>query len=294
MSDHLPFPQSTPNATPSPLRLVTRSARPAGTVVSVRGRSIGDGNLSIIAGPCAVESRDQVLRTAEIVQDAGIAFFRGGAFKPRTSPYSFQGMRKEGLRLLAEVRSRFDLRIVTEAMDAETLPAVAEVADVVQIGSRNMHNYSLLEAAGRISRPILLKRGMSATVHEWLLAAEYVLAAGNPNVILCERGIRTFETSTRNTLDLAGAVMARRQTHLPVIVDPSHGVGVASAVPAMAMASVAAGLDGIMIEVHPSPESALSDGHQALRPAEFLQTVTLLRAIRAAIQPSKPVAEFTV
>src|SRR5262245_18473924 len=260
------------------LKLVRRDSPGHRTSITVRGDSIGCG-FAIIAGPCAVESRDQDMRAAEVVTACGVKFFRGGEFKPRTSHYAFQGLRDEGLRLLGEVRSKFGLRIVTGVMDAELLPAVAEVADVLQIGSRNMHNYPLLEVAGRSARPILLKRGMSATVQEWLQAAEYVLLAGNAQVVLCERGIRTFETMTRNTLDLAGAVMAQSNTHLPVIVDPSHAVGVADAVPALARAAAASGVDGVMIEVHPAPESALSDGQQALSPEEFRALVPQLRQL---------------
>jgi len=263
-------------------RLVGRGRRPQRTVVRVKGESIGAGGLAIIAGPCAVESREQVLRTAEAVAACGVKWFRGGAFKPRTSPYAFQGLGEEGLRLLEEVSSRFNLRIVTEAKDVASLGAVGQVADVIQIGSRNMYNYSLLEAAGRLNRPVLLKRGMSATVHEWFSSAEYLLAAGNGDVILCERGIRTFETVTRNTLDLAGAILARERTHLPVVADPSHAVGVAAAVPAAALAAAAAGLDGVMIEVHPDPRAALSDGPQAVEPETFVRLVERLRRVHAA------------
>lgn len=270
-------------------RLVHAEAQPGPTIVTVRGESIGGGEaVAIIAGPCAVESRDQIMQAAEIVSAAGVRWFRAGAFKPRTSPYSFQGLGDKGLRLLGEVREQFDLRIVTEAMDAEMLPAVAEVADVVQIGSRNMHNYRLLEAAGRIARPVLLKRGMSATIQEWLLAAEYILAAGNREVILCERGIRTFEPMTRNTLDLAGAIMAKGLTHLPVVVDPSHGVGVAGAIPALAVASAVSGVDGVMIEMHPDPSQALSDKEQALGPEDFRRTVSRMRAHVAILRRSAP------
>lgn len=264
-------------------RLVRANPGAPRTVVEVRGAQIGSRTPAIIAGPCAVESREQVLRVAQTLADCGVTWFRGGAFKPRTSPYSFQGLREEGLHLLREVKARFDLRIVTEVKDLETLPAVAAVADVLQIGSRNMYNYSLLEAVGRSSHPVLLKRGMSATIQEWLASAEYVLAGGNRNVILCERGIRTFETATRNTLDLGGAVVARGLTHLPVIADPSHGIGVASGVPAMALAAIAAGLDGILIEVHPSPSEALSDGHQAIEPERFVRLVDQIRAVAEAI-----------
>jgi 3-deoxy-7-phosphoheptulonate synthase len=252
-----------------PYKLVSREVKPEATVVEVRGAKIGDGELAVIAGPCSVESCEQTLRAAEAVAASGARFFRGGAFKPRTSPYAFRGLKEEGLRILAEVRRQFDLRIVTEAMDTESLPAVAEVADVLQIGARNMQNFSLLEAAGRLRKPVLLKRGMSATIQELLMAAEYLLSLGNYNVVLCERGIRTFETMTRNTFDLSAVVVIKRQTHLPVIADPSHGVGIDWAVGPMARAAVVAGADGVMIEVHPEPEKALSDGRQSLDLDEY-------------------------
>jgi 3-deoxy-7-phosphoheptulonate synthase len=250
-------------------RLVSRETHPQRTVVDVRGVPVGDGSLAVIAGPCAVESRDQIFRTAEIVAESGVRLFRGGAFKPRTSPYSFQGMKHEGLKLLDDVKRQFDLRIVTEVKDTETLDAVDLVADVLQIGARNMQNYSLLEAVGRKQAPVLLKRGAGCTLKELFLAAEYVLSFGNRNVILCERGIRTFETMTRNTFDLSAVVMIRHHTHLPVIADPSHGVGIDWAVPPLARASVVAGADGVMVEVHPEPHGALSDGQQALTPEAY-------------------------
>jgi 3-deoxy-7-phosphoheptulonate synthase len=247
-----------------PYKLVSKEVKPEPTIVNIRGAAIGGGELQIIAGPCSVESRDQVFKTAQVVADSGAKFFRGGAYKPRTSPYAFQGMKEEGLRLLEDVRKQFDLRIVTEVKDIESLPGVAEVADVLQIGARNMQNFSLLEAAGRQTKPVLLKRGISATLQEFFMAAEYLLALGNYSVIFCERGIRTFETMTRNTFDLSAVAMIKHHTHLPVIADPSHGVGIDWAVPAMARASVAAGADGVMIETHPDPARALSDGQQSL------------------------------
>lgn len=261
--------------------LAAREACERPTVVTVRGASIGGGSCVLIAGPCAVESTDQLLRTAERVARAGIRFFRGGAFKPRSSPYSFQGLREEGLRLLERVRREFDLRIVTEARDERTLPAVLEAADIVQIGARNMQNFSLLEAVGDARRPVLLKRGGGATMTEWFLAAEYVLSRGNAQLILCERGIRTFESSTRNTLDLSAVPVARRHTHLPIVVDPSHAAGVAWAVPALARAAVASGADGVMIEVHPDPARALSDGPQALTFEAFDQLAVELSDLSA-------------
>lgn len=252
-------------------RLVSREMHPQRTVVDVRGVAIGDGSLATIAGPCAVESRDQVFRAAEIVATSGAKLFRGGAFKPRTSPYSFQGLKHDGLKLLDDVKREFDLRIVTEVRDTETLDAVELVADVLQIGARNMQNYSLLEAVGRRRTPVLLKRGAGCTLTELFLAAEYILGLGNKQVILCERGIRTFETLTRNTFDLSAIVMIRHHTHLPVIADPSHGVGIGWAVPPLARAAVVAGADGVMVEVHPQPWAALSDGQQALTPEAYSQ-----------------------
>ncbi|HPF38509.1 MAG TPA: 3-deoxy-7-phosphoheptulonate synthase [Phycisphaerae bacterium] len=254
-------------------RLVSREAHPQRTLVDVRGVTIGDGGLTTIGGPCAVESRDQVFRSAEIVAASGAKLFRGGAFKPRTSPYSFQGLKHEGLKLLDDVKREFDLRIVTEVRDSETLDAVELVADVLQIGARNMQNYSLLEAVGKRRIPVLLKRGAGCTLNELFLAAEYILSLGNKQVILCERGIRTFETMTRNTFDLSAIVMIRHHTHLPVIADPSHGVGIGWAVPPMAKAAVVAGADGVMVEVHPQPWAALSDGQQALTPEAYAQLV---------------------
>jgi len=252
-----------------PYKLVSREVKPEDTVVEVRGARIGDGSLQLIAGPCSVESRDQIFATAEVVARSGAKFLRGGAFKPRTSPYVFQGLKDEGLKLLDDVKKSFDLRVVTEVMNTETLSAVAQVADVLQIGARNMQNYSLLEAVGKLRKPVVLKRGMSATLHELFLAAEYLLALGNYQVVLCERGIRTFETMTRNTFDLAAVVMMKRHSHLPVLADPSHGVGIDWAVAPLAKAAVVAGADAVMIEVHPDPERALSDGQQSLNFAEY-------------------------
>ena len=258
---------------PPTVRLVARAARPTGTVVEVRGVRIGGPDVVIIAGPCAVESEAQLLATARAVKAGGASVLRGGAFKPRTSPYSFRGLELEGLRLLALARAETGLPVVTEVMDARHLPAVAECADILQVGSRNMQNFTLLEEVGRSGLPVLLKRGMSATIAEYLQAAEYVMAAGNPRVILCERGIRTFETSTRNTLDLNAVPMLHRETHLPVLVDPSHGTGHAWMVPALASAAVAAGADGLLIEVHCDPGSALSDGINSLTPEAFAHMV---------------------
>lgn len=247
-----------------PYKLVSREVKPDDTVVTVGGVTLGGGSFVVMAGPCSVENRDQVLSTAEHVKSHGAVMLRGGAYKPRTSPYEFQGLRLEGLKLLAEARERTGLPIITEVKDTETLPLVAEYADVLQIGARNMQNFSLLEAVGETRKPVMLKRGPSATVREWLMAAEYIVARGNYQVILCERGIRTFETATRNTLDLGVLPVLRQMTHLPIVVDPSHGTGIAAAVTPMARAAAASGVDGIIVEVHPNPAVALSDGPQAL------------------------------
>lgn len=250
-------------------KLVTRDARPESSVIKVGSSSIGGGDLAIIAGPCAVENRDQVIETAKAVAASGAKFFRGGAFKPRTSPYAFQGIGEDGLKMLAEVREEFGLNIVTEAMDEQGIDLVAEYGDCIQIGARNMQNFALLKHAGRVNKPILLKRGLSATLDEFLLAAEYIMAEGNYNVILCERGIRTFADHARNTLDLSIVPAVQRLSHLPIIVDPSHGTGHNYMVESMALAGIAAGADGLLIEVHPSPEAALCDGAQALTPAQY-------------------------
>src|SRR4051812_36515860 len=262
-----------------PYKLVSREVKPEPTIVDVRGAKIGDGSMQIIAGPCSVESRDQIFTTAEAVAKSGSKFLRGGAFKPRTSPYVFQGMKEEGLKLLDDVKRQFDLRIVTEVMNTETLDAVAQVADVLQIGARNMQNFSLLQAIGKLRKPVMIKRGMSATIQELFMAAEYVLALGNYQVMLCERGVRTFETMTRNTFDLSAVVMIKHHTHLPVVADPSHGVGISWAVAPLARASVAAGADSVMIETHPDPDRALSDGQQSLRLDEYASLARELSAM---------------
>jgi 3-deoxy-7-phosphoheptulonate synthase len=239
------------------------------SVLDIDGRKIGGEHFALIAGPCTVESRDQVLSTAEVVRDAGVAMFRGGAYKPRTSPYAFQGLGQEGLRLLAEAKAQTGLPIVTELMDARDLEPVLEVADVIQVGARNMQNYTLLAEIGRSGRPALLKRGLSATLDELLMAAEYILKEGNPNVMLCERGIRTFESSYRVTLDLQAIPVLKELSHLPVVVDPSHAAGRRSLVGPMSLAAAAAGADGIIVEVHPNPDEALCDGPQALLADDF-------------------------
>jgi 3-deoxy-7-phosphoheptulonate synthase len=266
-----------------PFKLVSREVKEEDTVIDAGGARLGGGRLAVMAGPCSVESQDQILETARAVKQAGATFLRGGAYKPRTSPYDFQGLAEEGLKLLALARERTGLKVVTEVMDAETLPMVADYADVVQIGARNMQNYSLLKRLGAIGKPVLLKRGPSATVREWLMAAEYVVSNGNQRVALCERGIRTFETATRNTLDLNAVPVLKALTHLPVVVDPSHGIGLRAHVPAMARAAVAAGADGLIVEVHPCPEKALSDGQQSLTPAEFAGLMEQVRVIASAV-----------
>ena len=238
-------------------------------VVKVGDISIGDGSNVVMAGPCAVESMEQLLQSARAVKKAGAQFLRGGAFKPRTSPYSFQGLEEEGLKMLAEAKLQTGLKIVTEVMDVANVEVIAQYTDMLQIGARNMQNFYLLRAVGKSQKPVLLKRGLSATIDEWLNAAEYIAAEGNPNIVLCERGIRTFETYTRNTLDLSAVVAAKMLSSLPVIVDPSHGTGIKKMVLPMSIASIAAGADGLMIEVHPEPEKALSDGPQSLNPEEF-------------------------
>jgi len=266
-----------------PFKLVSREAKAEDTVLHIRGATIGGGNFAVMAGPCAVESREQLLEVAVAVRDAGASVLRGGAYKPRTSPYSFQGLRDLGLRYLAEARDATGLPVVTEVKDVETLPMVAEYADILQIGARNMQNFSLLEAIGQLRKPVLLKRGLSSTVEEWLMAAEYLASNGNFEVILCERGIRTFETLSRNTLDLGILPFIRELTHLPVIVDPSHATGRWSAVPPLARAAVAVGADGLMVEVHPDPAHALSDGPQSLKPSKFKTMMEGVRAVATAV-----------
>jgi 3-deoxy-7-phosphoheptulonate synthase len=266
-----------------PFKLVSREVKEEDTVIDVGGVPLGGKVLAVMAGPCSVESRAQLLEAAHAVKASGARFLRGGAFKPRTSPYEFQGLGEEGLKLLAAARDETGLKVVTEVMDVEHLAMVADYADVLQIGARNMQNYSLLRQLGRVRRPILLKRGPSATIKEWLMAAEYVVSEGNYQVALCERGIRTFETMTRNTLDLNAVPILKALTHLPVIVDPSHGIGLRAHVPAMARAGIAAGADGIIVEVHPRPEKALSDGQQSLTPAEFDELMRQVRVIAGAV-----------
>jgi 3-deoxy-7-phosphoheptulonate synthase len=266
-----------------PFKLASREVHQANSVVRVGDAAIGGTKIVVMAGPCSVESREQVLEVASRVKAAGASVLRGGAFKPRTSPYAFQGLEEEGLKLLAEARRETGLPVITEVMEPEKVDVVAETADILQIGARNVQNFSLLRKVGAVGKPVLLKRGMSTSIQEWLLSAEYVLAGGNRNVILCERGIRTFETSTRFTLDLNAVPVLKKLTHLPVVVDPSHGTGHWEYVEAMAMAGVAAGADGLIIEVHPRPEEALSDGPQSLRPEKFAAMMARVRKIAQAM-----------
>ena len=252
-----------------PFKLTSREFHPADTVIRVLDAAVGDGSLTVMAGPCSVESREQLMATATRVKAAGATILRGGAFKPRTSPYAFQGLGVEALRYLAEAREETGLPVITEVMEPNQVDIVAEYADILQIGTRNMQNYSLLQAVGRVSRPVMLKRGYGATIEEWLMAAEYIVSSGNPNVILCERGIRTFETYTRNTLDLAAVPLLHSLTHLPVVVDPSHATGKRFLVSPLALGAVAVGADGIMVEVHPDPDAALSDSEQQLTIEQF-------------------------
>jgi 3-deoxy-7-phosphoheptulonate synthase len=262
---------------------VSRMTKPGDTIVTVNGVNVGGPEIVIIAGPCAVESREQLFQTARSVREGGANILRGGAFKPRSSPYNFQGMGEEGLKLLSAISKETGLPVVTEVMDTRQVELVASYADMLQIGSRNMQNYPLLKEAGMCRKPILLKRGMMATIEEFLLAAEYILSQGNDQVILCERGIRTFETSTRNTLDLSAVPMLKRLTHLPVIIDPSHGTGIRWMVPPMAKAAVAVGADGLIMEVHYKPEVALCDGHQSLSLDEFSILMSDLKKIAKAV-----------
>lgn len=266
-----------------PYKLITLDLRPEKTVVRVGDATIGGDELAIIAGPCAIESRAQAFAIAEAVRRSGARFFRGGAYKPRTSPYAFQGLGEEGLKILADVREAYGLKIVTEALDEAGVDLVERYGDVIQIGARNMQNFSLLRRAGKARIPVLLKRGLSATLDEWLLAAEYIMAEGNYQLILCERGIRTFAQHTRNTMDLAAIPAVRRISHLPVIVDPSHGTGKNYMVTPLARAGVAVGADGLIIEVHDQPEQALSDGAQALTLDQYEQMVSEVRSIHQVI-----------
>jgi 3-deoxy-7-phosphoheptulonate synthase len=268
-----------------PYKLASRDVKEEDTVVRFAGTdaAIGGGNLAVIAGPCSIETREQAFIIAELVAKAGAQFYRGGAFKPRTSPYAFQGLGLEALKIMAEIRERFGLRIVTEAIDRESLELVAEWADVIQIGARNMQNFSLLKQAGKLRKPVLLKRGLSATLDEFLMAAEYVMSEGNYQVILCERGVRTFADHTRNTLDLSIVPAVQRLSHLPILVDPSHATGKRDSVLPMARAAIASGADGVMVEVHHQPEKALSDGPQSLYPEQFSLMMNELEGIAPVV-----------
>jgi len=275
-----------------PYKLVSRDTKPDNTVIKFPGSAvtIGDRELAVVAGPCGVESREQAFAVAERVARAGAQFFRGGAYKPRTSPYAFQGLGEEALKIMAEIRDQFGLLIVTEAVDYESLELVDRYADVIQIGARNMQNFSLLKRAGRARKPVLLKRGISATLEEFLMAAEYIMSEGNYNVILCERGVRTFADHTRNTLDLSIVPAVQRLSHLPIIVDPSHGTGKRNKVTPLSRAAVAVGADGLIVEVHNDPDRALSDGMQSLFPDQFDALMTQVRQIAAVLGRTIPKA----
>ena len=266
-----------------PYKLAAREFHPHDTIVDVRGVKVGGDSFVVIAGPCAVETEEQILASARAAREAGASMLRGGAFKPRSSPYTFRGLGEAALQLLAQARDETGLPIVTEVMTPTDVPLVARYADLLQIGARNMQNYQLLEEVGRTGMPVLLKRGLSATIEEWLLSAEYVIAQGNPNVILCERGIRTFETATRNTMDLNAVALTKRRSHLPIIADPSHGTGKWYLVPPLALASLAAGADGLIIEIHPDPDRAKSDGGQSLTLENFAALMPGLAAVAAAV-----------
>ncbi|HEX8954084.1 MAG TPA: 3-deoxy-7-phosphoheptulonate synthase [Polyangia bacterium] len=272
-----------------PWKLASRETHPHETVITIKTATggefkIGGGHFGIIAGPCAVEAREQTLTAARAVKASGAKMMRGGAYKPRTSPYSFQGTKLDGLKILADARAETGLPVVTEVLDTQHVDVVAEYADVLQIGTRNAQNFALLEAVSQVKKPVLLKRGMSSTIAEFLMAAEYIVKGGNYQVILCERGIRTFEPMTRNTLDLGSIPLIKRLTHLPIIVDPSHATGDSLLVRPMALAALAAGADGIMVDVHPEPEKALCDGPQSLRPEEFGELMTTLRAMAEVLK----------
>ena len=266
-----------------PYKLASRDFKAESTLIDVKGRVIGGKKIQVIAGPCAIENKALIMNIAEKVKEAGAAFIRGGAFKPRTSPYSFQGLGEEGLQYLADAREKTGLPVVTELMDPRDIEIMVKYADIIQIGARNMQNFRLLLEVGSVRKPVLLKRGLSATVKEWLMSAEYIMSRGNHQVILCERGIRTFETATRNTLDLSSVPLLKQLTHLPVVVDPSHGVGKWDLVPPMAKAAVAAGADGLLIGVHTNPEEAMSDGEQSLKTEAFSVLMKELKAVASAV-----------
>jgi 3-deoxy-7-phosphoheptulonate synthase len=268
----------------SPYKLASRSFKPGGTVVKIRDVEIGGPRVVVMAGPCSVESREQIERSAEIVAAGGARVIRGGAFKPRSSPYAFQGLGEEGLKMLRESADRHGLLVASEVMDQAQIPLLMQYADILQVGARNMQNFTLLRELGRLRKPILLKRGISATIEELLLSAEYIMSGGNYDVILCERGIRTFETYTRNTMDISAIPVVKKLSHLPIVADPSHGTGRRDKVVPMARAAVAAGADGLLVEVHPDPDRALSDGAQSLRPDQFQEMMRQLRLIAPAVE----------
>ena len=263
----------------SPYKLVSRVFKPEDTIIDVKGVKIGGGNIGMIAGPCTVETYDQMDATAEKLSKAGVKILRGGAFKPRTSPYAFQGLGEEGLKIMREVADKYDMLVTSEVMEVNQIPMFLKYVDILQVGARNMQNFNLLKSLGEIRKPVLLKRGLSATVEEWLMSAEYIMAGGNREVILCERGIRTFEHITRNTLDISAIPVVQKISHLPVVVDPSHATGLRDKVAPMSMASIAAGADGLIIEVHNSPETAICDGAQSLYPEQFAELFTELKAL---------------
>jgi len=267
----------------TPFKLAGRSFQESNTVIKIKDVEIGGNHVVMMSGPCSVESEDQIFRLAKVVAESGAKILRGGAFKPRTSPYAFQGMGEEGLKLMRAAADKYDLLVITEVMQNEQIELIYKYTDIFQVGARNMQNFSLLKELGKINKPIMLKRGIAATIEEWLMSAEYILAGGNKEVILCERGIRTFESYTRNTFDLSAIPVVHKKSHLPVIADPSHATGLRDQVPPMARAAVAAGADGLMIEFHHDPETALSDGPQALLPATYLKLMDELRLIAKAI-----------
>jgi 3-deoxy-7-phosphoheptulonate synthase len=267
----------------SPYKLATRNFRPGGTIVKIRDVEIGGNRVVVMAGPCSVENREQIERSADIVADGGARVIRGGAFKPRSSPYSFQGLGEQGLEILRQAADRRGLLVVSEVMDQTQIPLLAQYSDILQVGARNMQNYNLLRELGKIRKPVLLKRGISATIEELLLSAEYILSGGNYDVILCERGIRTYETYTRNTMDISAIPVVKKLSHLPMIGDPSHGIGRRDLVPAMARAAIAAGADGLIMEVHHDPDHALSDGAQSLFPGQFTELMQQLHLIASAV-----------
>lgn len=276
-----------------PYKFASRAWKKENTVVTVKGVDVGGNSVVMMAGPCSIESEEQIDLTAAHVASVGASFLRGGAFKPRSSPYSFQGLGLPGLKMMKEAADRYGLRVVTEAMDVAQLEQVVRYADVIQIGARNMQNFTLLKEVGKIQKPVLLKRGMMSTISEWLMSAEYIMSEGNADVILCERGIRTFETFTRNTLDLSAVPVVKSKSHLPIIVDPSHGTGIRNKVIPMARAAVAAGADGLMIETHPNPSEALSDGPQSLHFEQFSDLMRQIRLIAEAIGRSTDVEQRT-